>query len=122
MCLLPDIAFAAAKAGADHSVDRDTGRSTVTFDLFIALKSSAGRERPMHRTLLWLGGLFCAIGGAVIAASLLLSVMGLGASYNFGDPTRFEFILVPFWQIELAIAAIGGMCLLAWQRLKRRPH
>jgi hypothetical protein len=73
----------------------------------------------MQRMLLWLGGLFCAIGAAVIVASLALSVMGLGASYNFGDPTQFQFVLVPFWQIGLAIAAIGGVCLFAWRRWKR---
>jgi hypothetical protein len=43
----------------------------------------------------------------------------LGASYNFGDPTQFQFILVPFWQIGLAIAAIGAASLLVWWRLKR---
>jgi hypothetical protein len=73
----------------------------------------------MQRTLLWLGGLFCTIGTAVIVASLVLSFMGLGASYNFGDPTQFQFILVPFWQIGLAIAAIGAVCLLVWRRSKR---
>jgi hypothetical protein len=73
----------------------------------------------MQRTLLWLGGLFCAIGAAVIVASLVLSFMGFGASYNFGDPAQFQFILVPFWQIGLVIAAIGGACLFAWRRWKR---
>jgi hypothetical protein len=48
--------------------------------------------------------------------------MGLGASYNFGDPTQFQFILVPFWQIGLAIAAIGGVCLFAWGRGRETPR
>jgi hypothetical protein len=76
----------------------------------------------MQKLLLWVGGLFCAVGAAVIVASLVLSVMGLGASYNFGDPTQFQFILVPFWQIGLAIAAIGGVCLFAWGRGRETPR
>jgi hypothetical protein len=44
--------------------------------------------------------------------------MGLGASYNLGDPTKFQFVLVPFWQIGLGV----GVVLLAAARwLKRAP-
>ena len=74
----------------------------------------------MRKTLLWFGGLLCGIGGTVIAASAVLSYMGLGASYNFGDPAKFQFVLVPLWQIGLAIAVLGGACLLAWRWLKAR--
>jgi hypothetical protein len=76
----------------------------------------------MPRILLLLGGLFGAVGATIIVTSLVLSAMGFGASYNFGDPTKFEFILVPFWQIGLAIAAIGGVCLFAWRQLMRSRH
>ena len=74
----------------------------------------------MQKTLIWLGGLFCSIGATLIVANLVMSFMGLGASYNFGDPAKFQFNLVPFWQIGLAIATIGGACLLASRRLNRR--
>ena len=74
----------------------------------------------MRKTLLWLGGLLCGIGGTVIAASAVLSYMGFGASYNFGDPAKFQFVLVPLWQIGLAIVVLGGACLLAWRWLKAR--
>jgi hypothetical protein len=57
------------------------------------------------------------IGIALIAANGVMSYIGLGASYNFGDPAKFEFILVPFWQIGLAVAAVGAACLWAWRRL-----
>ena len=67
----------------------------------------------MRTMLLWLGGLLCVIGIALIAANVALNYMGLGASYNFGDPAKFEFILVPFWQIGLAAAAIGAAFLWA---------
>ena len=73
----------------------------------------------MRKILLWVGGLLVGIGAALIAASVVLSYMGLGASYNFGDPGKFQFVLVPFWQIGLAIAVLGGACLIGWRSLKK---
>jgi hypothetical protein len=67
----------------------------------------------MQAMLLGLGGLLCLIGIALIVANVVLNYMGLSASYNFGDPAKFEFILVPFWQIGLATAAIGAAFLWA---------
>jgi hypothetical protein len=49
----------------------------------------------------------------VIGTSGVMSYMGLNPSYNLGDPTKFEFILVPFWQIGLFISGIGAVCVLA---------
>jgi hypothetical protein len=69
----------------------------------------------MRKILLWLGALLCGIGAAVIAASGVMNFMGLSPSYNFGDPGKFQFVLVPLWQIGLAIAVVGGACLLAWR-------
>jgi len=46
--------------------------------------------------------------------------MGLSASYNFGDPAKFQFILVPLSQIGLAIAVLGGACLIARRWVKAR--
>jgi hypothetical protein len=76
----------------------------------------------MERALLWIGALLCAAGGALIAANLVLHAMGLGASYNLGDPTKFEFILVPFWAIGLGVAVVGGVCLVFWRRARRTPQ
>jgi hypothetical protein len=67
----------------------------------------------MHKALLWIGFLLCAVGLAVIGTSGVMSYMGLNPSYNLGDPSKFEFILVPFWQIGLFISGIGAVCVLA---------
>jgi hypothetical protein len=67
----------------------------------------------MHKALLWIGFLLCATGLAVIVLSAVMSYMGLNPSYNLGDPAKFEFILVPFWQVGLVVAGIGAVCLLA---------
>ena len=67
----------------------------------------------MHKALLWIGFLLCAIGLVVIVASAAMSYLGMNPSYNLGDPAKFEFILVPFWQIGVVIAGIGAVCVLA---------
>jgi hypothetical protein len=67
----------------------------------------------MRRALLWLGFLLCGIGVAAILASAVMSYAGMNPSYNLGDPAKFEFVLVPIWQVGMVVAAIGGVCLLA---------
>ncbi|HEY7085272.1 MAG TPA: hypothetical protein VH519_10700 [Hyphomicrobiaceae bacterium] len=67
----------------------------------------------MHRALLWIGFLLCATGIAVIVMSAVMSYMGLNPSYNLGDPAKFEFIPVSFWQVGLVVAGIGAVCVLA---------
>jgi hypothetical protein len=69
---------------------------------------------------LWIGALCCAVGVGLIAANVALNFLGLDASYNFGDPAKFEFILVPFWQIGAAIAVLGAICLVS-RRWPRSP-
>jgi hypothetical protein len=73
----------------------------------------------MPRAFFWIGGVLCAAGIVLIGANLVMNAMGLGASYNFGDPAKFEFILVPFWEIGLAVVAMGGACLLSGRWLRK---
>jgi hypothetical protein len=46
------------------------------------------------------------IGIFFLAAQGMGALLGAQPSINFGDPRKFEFILVPFWQ--LGIACIAG--------------
>ncbi len=71
----------------------------------------------MGRVLIWLGGIFLTAGLLLIAANVAMHFMGLSASYNFGDPSQFEVILVPFWQLGVALIALGAVSLLAGRRL-----
>jgi hypothetical protein len=70
----------------------------------------------MRRTLVWVGTSLSGIGVAVIIASAVMRYMGYEPSYNFGDPAKFEFLLVPFWQMGLAIGVVGALCLLVSRR------
>jgi hypothetical protein len=73
----------------------------------------------MRKSLLWVGALLCGIGMAVTIASAVMSYLGLNASYNLGDPTKFEFVLIPFWQIGLGALVLGVACLLGSRRRKK---
>jgi hypothetical protein len=83
-----------------------------------ALTSTSAREGRMRKALLWIGGLLLGVGLVLIVGSAVASFMGLSPSYNFGDPAKFQFYLVPLWQIGGAIAVVGGVLLLAsrWAR------
>ncbi len=69
----------------------------------------------MQRILRFLGWLFCIVGLVLIAVYVVMTYMGLAASLNFGNPTKFEFVLVPLWEVGLAVGIVGGTCLLASQ-------
>ena len=72
----------------------------------------------MRKALIWIGGLLCFIGVVAIVGSAVSSSMGLSPSYNFGNPAKFQFYLVPLWQIGCAVAVVGGACLLASRWVK----
>jgi hypothetical protein len=43
-------------------------------------------------------------------------VLGAQPAINFGDSTKFEFILYPFWQIGLALLVPGLLILMVGGR------
>jgi hypothetical protein len=103
----------------EERVDQDGERER---DQVISRMSPRGKIGGCHmqRSLLWAGSVLCSIGAAVIVVSAVFGYFGLGTSYNFGNPAKFEFVLVPFWQIGLAITALGGAVLLIGRRLKAK--
>jgi hypothetical protein len=67
--------------------------------------------------LIWFGR-FCLVSGLLmIAANAALYFMGMSASYNIGDPSQFQFILVSLWHIGVAVIAIGASSILLGRRL-----
>ncbi len=68
----------------------------------------------MARLALWV---VAGIGLFFVLAQFMGLWLGAQPSINFGDASKFEFILVPFWQ--LGIAALIGAFVLKW--LLKRP-
>jgi nitrate reductase gamma subunit len=75
----------------------------------------------MRKALLWIGGLLLGVGLALIVASVVGGLMGASPSFNLGDPAKFQFYLVPLWQIGGAIAVVGGALLLASRWVSGSP-
>jgi hypothetical protein len=71
----------------------------------------------MRRISLIAGILLSALGIFAIGASIVMSYLGMDPSYNFGDPAKSEFVLIPFWQIGAAIGVAGVACILLSRRL-----
>jgi len=72
----------------------------------------------MRKVSLWLGGVLLVVGIAVVGASAVLAYLGFSPSYNLGDPAKFQFVLVPFWQIGLGFAVLGAICVWIGRLLK----
>jgi hypothetical protein len=71
----------------------------------------------MRKLFSWLGVAGLAAGLLLIAANVIMHFMGVSASYNIGDPSKFEFRLISFWHIGLALACIGLLLGLVSRRL-----
>jgi hypothetical protein len=70
----------------------------------------------LSRITLWI---LAGIGIFFIAAQGMGALLGAQPSINFGDAKKFEFVLVPFWQLGIA-ALIGAGIVHALQRWKLR--
>jgi hypothetical protein len=70
------------------------------------------------RAARWGAGLTLALAAFFLACQGMGALLGAAPSINFGDPKQFEFILVPFWQIGLALLAPGAA---VWAFARPRP-
>ena len=74
----------------------------------------------MRKGLFWLGAALCAVGAAVVGVSVVAAQRGSSLTFNLGDPAKFQFILVPFWQIGLGIAVVGVVILVVSRLVRAR--
>ncbi len=81
----------------------------IAFIAAIALVLAGGEMRA--RWAPKAAGITLAIGIFFLAAQGMGALLGAAPSINFGDPRKFEFILVPFWQLGIA-------CLVGWGIVK----
>jgi hypothetical protein len=75
----------------------------------LANGAAAGMARVTGRLLVALGIFF-------LACQVAGMVLGAQPAINFGDSTKFEFILYPFWQIGLALLVPGLLILMVGGR------
>ena len=76
----------------------------------------------MRSTLTWVGRACLLVGALLIAANIVMNFMGLSASYNIGDPSRFQFVLVSFWHVGAGLVVIGTLAVIAASRIARVPR
>jgi hypothetical protein len=74
----------------------------------------------MRKGLFWLGVILCVIGIGVVGVSVVIAQRGGSPSLSLGDPAKFQFILVPFWQIGLGVAVLGALILIVSRWIKER--
>lgn len=63
----------------------------------------------MKKALHWLGIALAVFGVLFLLGDGAAQIMNMGASVNFGDASEFEFILVRFWQMGLALLIPGSI-------------
>jgi phosphatidylglycerophosphate synthase len=79
----------------------------------LILRIAAGSSGLSKTTLKWTGGILLALGGFFVAAQFMGQWLGMQPQINFGDPTKFEFKLIMFWQLGIAGLITGIVYLLA---------
>jgi hypothetical protein len=70
----------------------------------------------MKKTLRWLGTALAIFGVLFLLGDGAAQMMNMGASVNFGDESEFEFILVRFWQMGVALLIPGSLLWFATKR------
>jgi hypothetical protein len=79
----------------------------------------ADGNNPTARSLVLLSGRIAAGAGVFFLACQAMGMMlGAHPAINFGDATKFEFIMVAFWQIG-AVGLVAGIVLgYLWGRVR----
>jgi hypothetical protein len=77
--------------------------------LALAISIATGRAGGIARFAGWF---LAALGVFFLACQAAGMWLGAAPSINFGDSTKFEFDLKPFWEIGLAMLAPGA--LIGW--------
>jgi hypothetical protein len=70
----------------------------------------------MRTGLIWFGKISLVVGVLLLAANVVMHFMGLSASYNIGDPSKDQFLLISFWHIGAALAIVGIGAIFAGTR------
>ncbi len=88
------------------------GIAAISSILLLILKQAAASR--------WSAGITLALGVFFLACQGMGGLLGAQPSINFGDPTKFEFHLVAFWKIGLALL-VPGAAVWALSRSRLSP-
>lgn len=84
------------------------GEAALAIGLVAWMVSTIVRPNDLPAAvLLWCGRIAAGIGVFFIACQFAGVMLGATPAINFGDTTKFEFNLVPFWQIGAAFLLAG---------------
>lgn len=83
------------------------GAGVLALSVVLLLVAGISGAESVRRWARWSGVLAGAIGALFVASQFAGMALGLSPQMNFGDATKFEFILLPFWQIGLALLISG---------------
>lgn len=85
---------------------------------FVWARFSATQNETVRAAILLSGRVAAAAGIFFLACQAMGMMLGAQPNINFGDATKFEFVLVPFWQIG-AVGLLGGILLgYLWGRTR----
>ena len=79
----------------------------------IFILASLVLKSDLHKATSWSVRIVFAVSVFFIAAQIAGYFLSMPPTVNFGDSSKFEFILVSFWQIGLAFLVTGFVIKLA---------
>ncbi len=84
------------------------GAAAAALGFVLALaKPIMGMSRARLSGLLWTGRIATILGLFFLACEGMGAMLGAAPQFNFGDSSKFEFWMVPFWQPGAALLISG---------------
>jgi len=74
---------------------------------FVFIISNIAFKHKNKKMISWSGKIVLMASGFFLAAQLAGYFLSMPPTINFGDSSKFEFILVGFWQVGLVFLVIG---------------
>ena len=68
-----------------------------------------GRGAVLHRGVAWAGALSLLLGAFFLLSQFAGMWLGARPFINLGDSRQYQFVLVPFWQVGLALLVSGAI-------------
>jgi hypothetical protein len=76
---------------------------------FLVLGLVIGRGGVLHRGVAWASALSLLLGAFFLLSQFIGMWLGATPAINLGDSRQYQFILVPFWQVGLALLVLGAI-------------